>query len=180
MASGELTQDMSAYEYGQDTMKYFNRIAGKTASLYATSAHGGALVSGATDAWTESLRSYGENVGMAFQIVDDILDFTGDEDDMGKPAGSDLLAGTLTLPSILLMERYPNGNPVKTLFENKGSAEHLEEALALIRSSDVLEASGSVAKEFRDRAVQNLAPLPDGAAKAALTEIADYVLGRRT
>jgi geranylgeranyl pyrophosphate synthase len=179
MASGELTQDMSAYEYGQDTMKYFNRIAGKTASLYATSAHGGALVAGAQEDWKEALRSYGENVGMAFQIVDDILDFTGDEEELGKPAGSDLMQGTLTLPSILLMERYPNGNPVKALFENKGSHEHLEEALELVRSSDVLESSHSVARDFHNRAVENLAVLPNLPAKAALVDIADYVLGRR-
>jgi geranylgeranyl pyrophosphate synthase len=179
MASGELTQDMSAYEYGQDTMKYFNRIAGKTASLYATSAHGGALVAGAQDGWIEALRSYGENVGMAFQIVDDILDFTGDEAEMGKPAGSDLMQGTLTLPSILLMERYPNGNPVKKLFENKESQEHLQEALALIRSSDVLEASQSVARDFHDRAIMNLEFLPNQPAKSALIDIADHVLSRR-
>jgi geranylgeranyl pyrophosphate synthase len=178
MASGELTQDMTAYQYGQDTMKYFNRIAGKTASLYATSAHGGALVAGAPQGWTEALRSYGENVGMAFQIVDDILDFTGDEAEMGKPAGSDLMQGTLTLPSILLLERYPNGNPVKALFENRGSSEHLAEALAVIRSSDVLDSSHRVARDFRDRAVQDLDTLPDSPAKSALTEIADYVLAR--
>lgn len=180
MASGELTQDMSAYEYSQDTMSYFHRIAGKTASLYATSAEGGALVAGTPGDWTEALRSYGENVGMAFQVTDDILDFTGDEAELGKPAGSDLMQGTLTLPSILLMERYPDGNPVKKLFENKNSREHLDEAIALIRSSDVLERSQAVAHDFRDRAVSCLDGLPEGPARAALVEVADYVLQRRT
>ncbi|MCH7811675.1 MAG: polyprenyl synthetase family protein, partial [Chloroflexi bacterium] len=97
MAAGELTQDMSAYQYGQDTMDYFRRISGKTASLFATSTEGGALVAGASTEAAASLRDYGESLGMAFQVVDDILDFTGDEKEMGKPIGSDLMEGTLTL-----------------------------------------------------------------------------------
>ncbi|MPZ50002.1 MAG: hypothetical protein GEU75_12030 [Dehalococcoidia bacterium] len=94
MATGELHQDMSAYSYGQSTREYFNRIAGKTASLFATAAEGGAMIGGVSPKGVEALRSYGENLGMAFQIVDDILDFTGDEAEMGKPAGSDLMQGT--------------------------------------------------------------------------------------
>jgi geranylgeranyl pyrophosphate synthase len=180
MASGELTQDMSAYEYGQDTMHYFHRIGGKTASLFATSAQGGALVAGASDGWVGALRDYGENVGMAFQIVDDILDFTGDEAEMGKPVGSDLLQGTLTLPSLLLMERYPDDNPVKKLFRNKRRQEHLAEALEMIQNSDILDQAGAVARDFRDRAVAALEPLPDSPAKAALIDIADYLLERRS
>ena len=180
MASGELTQDMSAYEYGQDTMDYFHRIAGKTASLFATSAEGGALVAGAPEAWTAALHDYGENVGMAFQIADDVLDFTGDEAELGKPIGSDLMQGTLTLPSLLLMERDPNDNPVKKLFRNKRRQEHLAEAIALIRSSDILDQACAVARDFRERAVAALKPLPDTPARASLIEIADYVLERRS
>jgi geranylgeranyl pyrophosphate synthase len=180
MASGELTQDMSAYEYGQDTMDYFHRIAGKTASLFATSARGGALVAGAPEAWTGALHDYGENVGMAFQIADDILDFTGNEAELGKPVGSDLMQGTLTLPALLLMERDPEGNPVKKLFRNKRRQEHLAEAIELIRSPDILDRACAVARDFRDRAVAALDPLPDTPARASLIEIADYVLERRS
>jgi geranylgeranyl pyrophosphate synthase len=78
IAGGELHQDMSAYEYSADTMKYFGRIEGKTASLFATSAEGGAMVANCTPSEREDLRVYGLNVGMTFQVVDDILDFTGD------------------------------------------------------------------------------------------------------
>src|SRR5690606_35279175 len=87
MATGELHQDMSAYSYTSGTMEYFNRIAGKTASLFATSAQGGGMIGGLPKEWTDALEQYGENVGMAFQIADDILDFTADEDELGKPAG---------------------------------------------------------------------------------------------
>ncbi len=180
MASGELTQDMSAYEYGQDTMDYFHRIGGKTASLFATSAQGGALVAGAPDACTAALRDYGESLGMAFQIVDDILDFTGDEADLGKPVGSDLMEGTLTLPALLLMERYPEGNPVQKLFRNKRRQEHLAEAIDMIRNSDIIDQANAVARDFRDRAVAALEPLPETPARAALADVADFVLERRS
>jgi geranylgeranyl pyrophosphate synthase len=179
MAAGELTQDMSAYEYGQDTMDYFKRIAGKTASLFAASAEGGSIVAEAPEAWREALRVYGENVGMAFQIVDDILDFEADESELGKPTGSDLMQGTLTLPALLLMERRPEDNPIKKLFANEHPQEHLSEAIALIRGSDILDESYRVAQDFRDRAVRALEVLPDTPDRAALLDIADYVTARR-
>ena len=182
MASGELRQDLSAYSYGQDTMQYFQRISGKTASLFATSAEGGALVAGASKEWTEALRDYGENLGMAFQIVDDILDFAGDEAELGKPTGSDLMEGTLTLPALLLMERQPADNAVKKLFASQdGEREmHLADALTQIRDSDILDEATGVARDFRDRAAAALDLLPDSADRAALIEIADYVLSRRS
>ncbi|OGO50133.1 MAG: hypothetical protein A2148_10875 [Chloroflexi bacterium RBG_16_68_14] len=179
MAAGELTQDMSAYQYGQGTMQYFHRIAGKTASLFATCAEGGAMVAGASKEWIEALRNYGENVGMAFQIVDDILDFEGDEEELGKPTGSDLMQGTLTLPALLLMERNPDDNPVKKLFRNKRRREHLAEAIFMIQNSDILDESYAVARDFRDRAVAVLEPLPGTPERAALVDIADYVIRRR-
>ena len=84
MATGELHQDMSAYQYGQSTREYFNRIAGKTASLFATAAQGGGMIAGLPDEQSLALRAYGENLGMAFQIVDDILDFTGERGGAGQ------------------------------------------------------------------------------------------------
>lgn len=179
MASGELDQDMTAYDYGRDTMSYFDRIAGKTASLFATSAQGGAMVAGAPEPVVEAFREYGENLGMAFQVVDDILDFAGDEAEMGKPIGSDLMQGTLTLPSLLLMERYPHDNPVQKLFRNRKRTEHLAEAIDMVRNSDILDESYRVARDFGDRARRALEALPACPARVALAEIVDYVLERR-
>jgi geranylgeranyl pyrophosphate synthase len=180
MASGELAQDLSAYEYSQDTMDYFGRISGKTASLFATSAEGGALAAGAPESWVRALRNYGDNAGMAFQIVDDVLDFEGSEAELGKPAGSDLMQGTLTLPALLFMERHPGDNSIRKLFENEHGQEHLAEALAEVAGSGVLDDSYAVARDFRDRAVAALEPLPDSTDRAALIEIADYILSRRS
>ena len=179
MASGELEQDMKAYDYGQTTLQYFHRIAGKTASLFAAAAEGGAIVSAAPEAWRKALHAYGESLGMAFQVVDDVLDFTGDEAEMGKPVGSDLLQGTLTLPSLLLMERYPLDNPVRRFLSRRQSQRYLAEAVEMVCGSGVVDECYRVAEDFRDRARAALEALPAGAARDSLAGIADYVLGRR-
>jgi octaprenyl-diphosphate synthase len=180
IAGGELHQDMSAYEYGQDTMSYFGRIEGKTASLFATSAEGGAMVARCSPADREALRVYGQNVGMAFQVVDDILDFAGDEREMGKPIGSDLLQGTLTLPSLILMERNPKDNPIKKAFRSrKPKTEHVAQAVYMVLNSDILNEAYGVARDFRDRALASLRTLSDIEARSTLEDIAEYVLDRR-
>ena len=180
IATGELHQDMSAYSYGQSTLEYFNRIAGKTASLFATAAQGGAMIGGVAPDRIAALRTYGENLGMAFQIVDDILDFTGDEAELGKPAGSDLMQGTLTLPALLLVERNPTKNPVKQYFAGRRKAESLRRALAMIRESDVLDESQRVAEDFRDRAIAALTPLPASEPRDTLIELAYWTTQRRS
>jgi geranylgeranyl pyrophosphate synthase len=183
MAKGELHQDMSAYDYGQTIMSYLGRISGKTASLFAAASAGGAIVSGLDEGGVESLREYGESLGMAFQIIDDILDFTGDESEMGKPVGSDLMQGTLTLPSLLILERTPGDNPIRRYFANGARRDrrhhYLAQAIEMVRNSDVLDESYRVACDFRDRALAALGPLPDNEAKHALAEIAAYVVSRR-
>ena len=181
IAGGELHQDLSAYEYSQDTMQYFARIEGKTASLFATSAKGGAMVARCSQPEIEALTAYGLNVGMAFQVVDDILDFAGDEQEMGKPIGSDLLQGTLTLPSLLLMERYPKDNPIKKAFRTKKpKAEYVGQAVQMVVNSDILDETYGVARDFRDKAIAALGTLPANDARATLEDIAAYVLERRS
>jgi geranylgeranyl pyrophosphate synthase len=180
MATGELHQDVSAYSYGQSTREYFNRIAGKTASLFATAAEGGAMIAGAPAGWASVLRSYGENVGMAFQLVDDILDFTASDAELGKPAGSDLMQGTLTLPALLLIERDPANNPIKRYFAGRRKADNLRRALEQIREGDILDHCYRVAFDFRDRAIADLQTLPQSEARDALIEVADWVTSRRS
>jgi octaprenyl-diphosphate synthase len=159
---------------------YLRRIRGKTASLFAIAAQGGALLSGVRDDDALALRSYGENLGMAFQIVDDILDFSGDEREMGKPVGSDLMQGTLTLPSLLLIQRHAGDNPVRRLFQAHGSAEHLREAIEVVCGSEIIREAYATAKGFGDAALASLARLPATRERESLEEIAVYVLERRT
>jgi octaprenyl-diphosphate synthase len=180
MSMAQLAEGRAAFDYNQTVDDYLRRIRGKTASLFAIAAHGGALVSGVSAEDAQNLRGYGENLGMAFQIVDDILDFSGDEREMGKPVGSDLMQGTLTLPSLLLVERHPGDNPVRRLFRDRGGADHLREAIEMVRGSDILSEAHATAKRFGDAARDALAKLPATRERESLQEMATYVLERRT
>ena len=179
MTKGEIGQDLTAYDSRQTVRDYLQRIGGKTASLFATACENGAIVAQEPEEWVEALRTYGYNFGMAFQIVDDILDFTGDEAEMGKPVGSDLMQGTLTLPSLLLMERYPRGNPVQKFFA-RSRKELLTQAVEMVRESDIPQESYEMARSFCARAHEALSVLPDGPARQALYNLTDYVLERRS
>lgn len=179
MAKGEIRQDLAAYDSRQTIRDYLQRIGGKTASLFATACEGGAIVSGAPEEWAVALREYGYNFGMAFQVIDDILDFTGDEAEMGKPVGSDLMQGTLTLPSLLLMERRPNANPVERYFA-RPTKERLAAAVSTVRNSGALEESRLMAEDFSRRAVEAISVLPDTADRRTLVELAAYILTRRS
>jgi geranylgeranyl pyrophosphate synthase len=181
MTSGELDQDAAAFDVGKDIQHYLWRIGGKTASLFATATEGGASLAGCDDATVEALRVYGYSLGMAFQIVDDVLDFTGDEAEMGKPVGSDLLEGTVTLPGLLLLERYPADNPIKRYFAARRDRErHLKAAIDMVLDTEVLDVSLEMAKDYVRRAAAALQALPDNSARASMIELGDYVLSRRS
>jgi octaprenyl-diphosphate synthase len=119
LASGELMEYFNAYNPRQARDLYNERIYRKTASLFCTAAESGAILAGAPELQVQALRTYGYNIGMAFQVVDDLLDVQGDAVEMGKPVGNDLLQGVLTLPTIMLMERFPKDNPIEALFAHK-------------------------------------------------------------
>ncbi len=180
MSSAQLAEDRTAFDYNQTVDDYLRLIRGKTASLFTIATQGGGLLSGVGENAVAALRDYGENLGMAFQIVDDILDFTGDEQEMGKPVGSDLLQGTLTLPALLLIRRYPGDNPIRRFFKDRGGAEHLREAIEVVRGSDILSEAYGIAKNYDDAARESLRKLPARRERDTLDEIAVYVLERRT
>ena len=182
MATGELNQDVSAFDTAAGNRRdYYQRIYGKTASLFATAGAGGAMMAGSQRDTVEALRRYGHDLGMAFQIVDDVLDFSGDADELGKPVGSDLLAGTLTLPIILLLENAPDDDPVAPLFAATDPAERqrrLAEILERIAHSDILKRASSIANEWADSAVAALGELSPNEHRAALEAVARFVTQR--
>ncbi len=181
MTSGELDQDAAAFDVGRDIQHYLWRIGGKTAALFANATEGGASLAGCDDPTVEALRSYGYSIGMAFQIVDDILDFNGDEKEMGKPVGGDLREGTVTLPALLFLERYPKDNPIKRFFTaRRNREEHLQEALEAIRVTGVLDDSMNMAREYVRRGNEAITALPSTDARRCLADIGEYVLARRS
>jgi geranylgeranyl pyrophosphate synthase len=177
ISSGEINQYRNAFNLEQTRDDYFKRIYGKTASLFALSAQTGAILSQAPEKVVEILKNYGDNLGTAFQIVDDILDFTSTEEAMGKPVGSDLIQGTLTLPAMMLMERYPDDNPVKILFESRDK-KNVGLAIEMVLNSSIIDDCYQVASEYCELACRNLDLLPGNSNRQALLGLANYVVKR--
>lgn len=179
ISSGELNQAFNAFNLKQTREDYLQRIASKTASLFSLATESGTILSQAPEKSVEILKGYGYNLGIAFQIVDDILDFIGTEEEMGKPVGSDLAQGTLTLPAMLLLERYPEENPVKMLFQSRDKQENIKLAIELVRDSPIIEQCYKLASDYCSRACHNLNLLPDNASRQALIKLTDYVVKRK-
>jgi heptaprenyl diphosphate synthase/octaprenyl-diphosphate synthase len=184
LSTGELMERMAVNDWRQTRQQYEQRIYNKTASLFATSAESGAVLSGAPETLVQALKQYGINLGMAFQVVDDILDFEATEEEMGKPVGNDLAQGTLTLPAILLLEHLLQGdlrqkNPIIDLFAGKEPEKNRRLALEMVHASTAIPDSYAMAADYCRQATQALAGVPDSPYKEALVGIADYALGRR-
>lgn len=179
LSVGELMESHSAFDLNSTYKHYWERTYNKTASLFRTAAQTGAILSGVEEEHIQNLTEYGRNLGMAFQIVDDILDFEGTEDQLGKPVGADLLQGTLTLPAILLMERYPDDNPVPALFRGENTEANSKRAVEMIQNSSIIADSNKFAAEFCDKAVLSLSSLAETRERRSLEELASYILDRK-
>ncbi|MBI2831690.1 MAG: polyprenyl synthetase family protein [Chloroflexi bacterium] len=179
ISTGELNQSFSAFNIEQTRENYLQRISYKTASLFAMASEAGATLSDAPEEAIQLLREYGHNMGIAFQIVDDILDFIGTEEEMGKPIGSDLSQGTLTLPSMLLLERQPEDNPIRELFQGHNVRENIKRAIELVRNSNIVDECYAYATEYCDKARQQLQTLPEGRTKKSLEDLTVFVVSRK-
>jgi len=179
ISTGELAQIFRAFSLEQTYQQYIQRISSKTAALFILATESGAVLSEAPETSIKILSEYGYNLGIAFQIVDDILDFIGTEEEVGKPIGSDLAQGTLTLPAMLLLERYPEDNPVKRLFQNQDSQDNIKLAIEQVRNSSVIDECYTVASNYCSKACHDLNLLPDNASRQSLFNIANYVIQRK-
>ena len=179
ISAGEMNQAFNAFNLEQTHQQYLQRISSKTASLFSLATESGAILSQAPEKSVKVLEEYGYNLGIAFQIVDDILDYISTEEEMGKPIGSDLAQGTLTLPAMLILERYPEDNPVKRFFQNRDTRENIKLALESVRNSSIVQECYQIASDYCSKACRNLNLLPDNASRRALIELADYVVGRK-
>lgn len=184
ISGGEIVQISDAFKLEQTRDHYLGRIAGKTASLFSLATVSGAILSRAPEDSIKILKDYGFNLGVAFQIVDDILDFVGTEQEMGKPIGSDLSQGTLTLPAMLLLEQYPEANPVKELFSNPDMPEadkqqKIKQAIEMVGRSAIVKQCYGVASDYCAEACRELGKLPAKPSRRALKELAELVISRK-
>ncbi len=179
IVNGELNQLFSARGV-INRENYYQRIYAKTASLFEMSTRAGAMVSTKDEATIESLRKFGYELGMAFQIVDDLLDFTGEQAAVGKPLGSDLLQGLVTLPAIYYAEMNPDHPDVRSLAAGGwGDHERMERLVQLIRGSDAIHKAMREAEQSVERAIAHLRLFEDSRERAALDNLARYVVDRR-
>ncbi len=179
LASGELIEFFSAFDPEEALKLYDERIYRKTASLFCTSAESGAILAGAPESQVQALRNYAYNVGMAFQVMDDLLDVQGDSTELGKPVGNDLMQGVLTLPTIKLMERYPGQNPVEKLLMNRGETTEVQQTLDMINDSPVIDDCYAVIQQYCDNAAKALDALPDCPSRRSLLELCRFTRERR-
>jgi geranylgeranyl pyrophosphate synthase len=170
ICSGELRQIFNAGDLRQNVEEYYRQIESKTASLFAASSECAAILGGVSPATRANLRSYGHNLGMAFQVADDILDFVGDEKTLGKPVGSDLRQGTITLPALYAMQNDPVGQRLKSLLEGDGDRDaNINLAVQMIRQSSAIDQSYQTAAGFAAKARANLAEFADSPSAASVS-----------
>ncbi len=175
-AEGEIMQSINRFDIDASINSYLDKTYYKTASLMANSAKAAAVLSNADDEIVDNLYSYGRNLGLAFQIVDDILDFTGSTEVLGKPAGLDLASGKLTSPVFFALKQQPY---LESLIRREFSEpEDLEQAVELIKNSSGIEQARQLAKDLAYKAAQNLNCLATCASKDALRELTDYAVSR--
>jgi geranylgeranyl pyrophosphate synthase len=181
MAKGEIRQDMAAYDSRQTIRDYLARIGGKTASLFSTACEGGAIVAGEPDDHVAALRDYGYNFGMAFQVVDDVLDYSGEAEETGKSLGDDLAEGKPTLPLIRAMQA---ANPQDAALVRRaivdGGRAGFAPVLAVIRSSGALDYAREAARVEAELGARSLAGLPQSAWRDSLLELASFSVTRRS
>ena len=174
---GEIEQIKDKYRFHQNLRCYLRRIKRKTALLIAASCQLGAIASGADENIHRQLYQFGYNVGMSYQIIDDILDFTGTEKQLGKPAGEDLRQGNVTLPVLFAREDPKIRKKLEYVHEHMPKAE-LEDVVRLVKQSGAIERSYAVSNCYLEKALSTLEQLPDTRFKKMLADLARY-MGKR-
>jgi geranylgeranyl pyrophosphate synthase len=179
IVNGELTQMFSARGV-IDRENYYQRIYAKTASLFEMASLAAAMVATEDEEMRASMRVFGYEVGMAFQIVDDILDFTGEQSAVGKPIGSDLLNGLVTLPAIYFAEANPRNEDVLSLPSGGWKdTERVQRLVDNIRQSEAIQQAMDEARQAVSRAITALSEAPVSPEKEALENLARFIVDRK-
>ncbi|UWR27052.1 polyprenyl synthetase family protein [Sulfitobacter sp. S223] len=183
IAEGEVLQLTAAQNLKTDESVYLQVVRGKTAALFSAATEVGGVIADAPEATVKALFDYGDALGIAFQIVDDLLDYQGDSAATGKNIGDDFRERKLTLPVIKAVARADTEERafwVRTIERGKQEEGDLDHALALLNKHGTLAATQADALEWAAKAKAALAPLPQHDIKDMLTDIADYVVARIT
>ncbi len=162
-----------------DREAYYQRIYAKTASMFVLATESPALLSHAPEPDTLALRAYGHDLGIAYQIVDDILDFTGDQARLGKPVGSDLRHGLITMPTLFYLENHPHDADLQALLAGETPSPGAMDALIRrIRDSEAIALAAADARRLARQAAAHLDAFPDSPQRRALQAVAEYIVAR--
>jgi heptaprenyl diphosphate synthase len=175
LCTGEVRELHLAYQVDRSEDDYLVAIEGKTAALYSTACRIGGLVRDAPAPETEALTAFGHHYGMAFQVVDDVLDVVATDDDLGKPAGHDMVEGVYTLP-VLRTLAGPDGEALRPLLGKPLDDGTRRKALDLVRQGDGVDQARVAARGFVDQAVAALDRLPPTEARDALAAAARHLV----
>lgn len=179
LAVGEIQQDSFLYKIPADEEAYYCQIEKKTAAFMAVCCEIGALVEGMRTDIADKLYNYGYNLGMAFQITDDLLDVTGSEETLGKPAGCDIKQGVITLPVIYALECSPQKERLAAIISNPLMSEgELQEAVMIVRQSEGVARSRKKVQEYVDKAKSFIPEECSENLREAYEFLADYILKR--
>lgn len=181
IAEGEVLQLTAANNLATDEEIYLQIVRGKTAALFAAATEVGGVIAGAPQAHVDALRDYGDALGVCFQIVDDLLDYDGAAEAMGKNVGDDFREGKLTLPVIKAVARADADERAfwsRTMEKRKIGDGDLERALTLLAKYDTIAATRAEAQLWAEKARDALAVLPDSELRGVLGDLLDYVISR--
>jgi len=181
ISQGEIEQKFSTHHMTASIEQYYQRIYSKTAVLFAAAGEIGAVLSEAPEDDVQHLRHYARQLGMAFQIVDDILDIHSTIEQLGKPVGGDLRQGTITLPTMFYMESADptSREEIRQVIEGTDRNNGLvEAAIRKINESDALDRANEVARRYVEEAKASLASFPDVPARRSLLDLADFAIQR--
>ncbi|PWI24488.1 heptaprenyl diphosphate synthase component II [Kurthia sibirica] len=175
---GEIIQIEDKKIVDQTIRDYFRRIKRKTAVLISSSCELGAIAAGAPEDVTRRLSRFGYYVGMSFQIIDDILDFTATDKQLGKPAGSDLMQGNVTLPALYALEDPMIRPLIEQTINGPITEEQRQQLLKAIRKSSAIKRAGDLSDQYLAKALKEVERLPDNPVKKSLVDIALF-MGKR-
>jgi geranylgeranyl pyrophosphate synthase len=179
IVDGEITQLFSSPGLSS-RQDYDRRIYAKTASMFELATSAAAVLSPVDETVVETLRCYGYSIGMAFQIVDDVLDFTAEQAMVGKPVASDLRQGLITLPTLYYLETFPDDQNMKSIRDGRDSSETtIEQLVTSIRESGAIHRAMQDAQQYVDRGLEVLDDLPENLKRRALDDLAKYIVNRR-
>ncbi len=179
IVNGEITQYFDSRGVA-NRENYFHRIYAKTASMFELAAGAAALLSPVDESVAEAAHRFGYEIGMAFQIMDDVLDFTGEQVTVGKPVASDLRQGLITLPALHYWEAHPNDPAMKSVIKRNGhSNQEFSDLVHAIRHSGAIEKALEEASQYVQSAQDILASFPTAPERAALSELTHYIVRRQ-